>query len=86
MARIYVTKVDETDDGWRFRCGHSPNVIDPQTGDTRPGEWVPSCFTSSQWPTKKAAQARAAEHENEHETGQPMTPLSVFRSVHKIEV
>lgn len=40
----------------------------------------PDCgFTSTGWPTKKAADARGKQHANEHETGELMDDLHTFR-------
>lgn len=39
----------------------------------------PDCdFTSTGWPTKKAANARGKQHAAEHETGDPMPELVDF--------
>lgn len=40
----------------------------------------PPCnFASTGWGTKKAAEERAAQHANEHDTGQLMEPIHEFR-------
>jgi hypothetical protein len=33
-------------------------------------------FTSTGWPTKKAADSRGKQHQTEHETGDPMPELA----------
>lgn len=35
-------------------------------------------FASTNWPTKKAAQERAQQHKNEHETGELMPDVNEF--------
>lgn len=35
-------------------------------------------FTSSNWPTKTAAQERAKQHKREHDTGELMDDVNVF--------
>lgn len=40
----------------------------------------PDCgFASTDWPTKKAAEARGKAHQTEHETGVPMAELADFQ-------
>lgn len=66
-----------------------PTEKDPETG-----YWVfecpdnipeYQCFRSTGWPTKKAAEARGAEHMKEHDTGEEMTLLSEFAEGHGIQ-
>lgn len=42
-------------------------------------------FRTLQWPTKALAEARGAEHAEEHKSGKPMTELVEFRKKHKME-
>lgn len=50
--------------------------------------WDGECacgFTSREWPQRKFAAARIAEHTVEHETGTAMRDLSAFRVEHGLE-
>lgn len=61
-------------------------IINPtRLGYEVPEDWydfeceVPKCgFTSRGWHTEEAAEARGAEHMNEHVTGELMTELVAF--------
>jgi hypothetical protein len=49
--------------------------------------WAGQCagpcgFLTTGWPTKKLAEERIGEHENEHETGQTVSDLDTFRAKH----
>jgi hypothetical protein len=86
-----MSKLDDSvtqgDGGWDFTCPAPPGTC----GD--PGTGVP--FTSTGWPTKKIAQARAGQHLDEHLEGvaakaenRPVDPskimsdLDAFRAKH----
>ncbi len=64
--------VSQGEDGlWSFQC---PGVREDRCGDL---EGPP--FSSSGWPTKKAATARGAQHFAEHKGEGPMQELHDFR-------
>ena len=48
-------------------------------GGTYDFECADCDFTSTGWPTKKAATARGQQHKDEHESGAPMPELDTFR-------
>lgn len=68
-----VTGAD--DETWTFQC---PGVPGDPCGDPNTGQ----PFHSSGWPTKDVANARGAQHLNEHENGEPMPELAEFRAEH----
>jgi len=45
-----------------------------------------TAFESTGWKTKKLRDARAAQHMEEHETGEPMQELHEFRIENGVEV
>lgn len=65
MSKVLDNAVTQADDGWTFQC---PNV----DGDTC-GEPGGPGFTSSGWPTKKAAAARGQQHFDEHKLAADLT-------------
>jgi hypothetical protein len=73
-----MSKLDDSvkqgDDGWDFTCPAPPGTCgDPNTG---------APFTSTGWPTKKIAQARASQHLDEHLGKGVMPDLDAFRAKH----
>lgn len=68
-SRLLENAVSEGDNGWDFHCP----VNDGTCGDEN------ASFSSTGWPTKKAATARGQEHFNDHKGIAPMTPLDEFR-------
>jgi hypothetical protein len=75
---VLDASVTKADDGtWTFQC---PGPADSPCG----ADGVP--FSSSGWPTKKAATARGAEHFAEHKGEGVMSELHEFREAQGLVV
>ena len=61
-----------------------------KTGKPKPEsrfDGVCACgFETTDWPTREIAEARIGQHAAEHETGEPMPSLSVFRAEKELGV
>lgn len=68
-----VTKA--ADGSWTYQCpGGKPSLCgDPQTGQP---------FVSSGWPSRKVAEARGQQHQDDHAGVAPMPELHEFRAQH----
>jgi hypothetical protein len=71
VSKILDAAVTESEGGWDFQC---PGV---QGDGCHSAEGVP--FSSTGWPTKKAALARGAQHFAAHKDKTPMQELDAFR-------
>ena len=72
MSKVLEKSVTQGEDGWDFAC---PGVQGHTCGATTDS----GAFTSTGWPTKKAALARGAQHFAEHKGEGPMQELHDFR-------
>lgn len=71
MSKLLDQAVTQnSDDGWDFHC---PGIQGSACGDVG----VP--FSSTGWPTKKAALARGQQHFDDHKGIAPMQELAEFR-------
>lgn len=68
-SRLLEDAVTEGDGGWDFHCP----VTDGSCGTEG------ASFSSTGWPTKKAALARGQEHFDDHKGVAPMSTLEDFR-------
>lgn len=71
-----VTK--NTDGGYDFTCPVNDGSCGSKATDDKPA----GSFTSTGWPTRDAAEARAQEHFDDHKGIEPMSSLDDFRDKH----
>lgn len=75
-SKLLTDAVSKGEDGtWDFEC---PGIADSVCGDPHSDQ----AFTSTGWPSRKVAEARGAQHFDEHQ-GLSVTPdLDAFRAEH----